>query len=391
MRISIIDGFRGFFLIFMMVVHANEFLKTTIGKLNHHYFGWVEDAQGFVFLSGLVVGLVYGGILIRKGQPAMDKAIWRRMKTIYLHQAGLILILAIAAMAATALGLKLGYLAPYANAPAAFTLASLGLVTGSAHMGILPMYILFLLFTPFVLRWLRLGYLPAVVTGSLCLWLFAQTGLSDTAVDTMESTLNDHGYRLHLGIFFNVAGWQLIFFAGLCAGYLKAAGELDLGWMHRPGVARAFAVAACAILLLGLYDRVVFDFWISHSYSDHVLDVTDRGNLSTIYAVAFFLDLFAIVWLLVAGPQSSLPGIALGARVMTTIFTWKPLVFLGQHSLHVFSAHILCVYALELYFLNAEPGRLAANIAILLSPLPLFAAAWGHARMQATGGKPVAA
>lgn len=39
MRILIIDGFRGFFLFFMMIVHANMLLKAVAGKLNHHYFG----------------------------------------------------------------------------------------------------------------------------------------------------------------------------------------------------------------------------------------------------------------------------------------------------------------------------------------------------------------
>ncbi|MGL6043624.1 MAG: OpgC domain-containing protein, partial [Sandaracinobacteroides sp.] len=67
MRYPLLDGFRGFFLLFMTIIHANEILDTVAGKLNHHYFGWVEDAQGFVFISGFVVALVYGRALDRKG------------------------------------------------------------------------------------------------------------------------------------------------------------------------------------------------------------------------------------------------------------------------------------------------------------------------------------
>jgi hypothetical protein len=63
LRLTVIDGFRGMFLVFMVIIHANGILKTTFGKLNHHYFGWVEDAQGFVFMSGLVVGLGSGLVL----------------------------------------------------------------------------------------------------------------------------------------------------------------------------------------------------------------------------------------------------------------------------------------------------------------------------------------
>lgn len=50
MRFQIIDGFRGFFLFNMMVVHFNNYLNGRLPKLNHHFFGFVEDAQGFVFL-----------------------------------------------------------------------------------------------------------------------------------------------------------------------------------------------------------------------------------------------------------------------------------------------------------------------------------------------------
>lgn len=76
----------------MMIVHVNMQFDAVIGKLNHHYLGWVEDAQGFVFISGFVVGLVYGARLIRRGYDACRSSIFSRIKTIYSHQAGLILI-----------------------------------------------------------------------------------------------------------------------------------------------------------------------------------------------------------------------------------------------------------------------------------------------------------
>ena len=64
-RLRTIDGFRGFFLLFMGIVHFNGVTDVVLGKLNHHRFGWVQDAQGFVFISGLVVGLVYGKKYLR--------------------------------------------------------------------------------------------------------------------------------------------------------------------------------------------------------------------------------------------------------------------------------------------------------------------------------------
>ena len=69
MRLAILDGFRGFFLLFMMIAHANAYLGAPLGKFNHHYFGWVEDAQGFVFISGLVVALVYARRCCARARP----------------------------------------------------------------------------------------------------------------------------------------------------------------------------------------------------------------------------------------------------------------------------------------------------------------------------------
>lgn len=71
MRITPIDGLRGFFLATMMLVHLAPWMESTLGHYTLHQLGWVEDAQGFVFLSGLVIGLVYGGLLLRRGGPAM--------------------------------------------------------------------------------------------------------------------------------------------------------------------------------------------------------------------------------------------------------------------------------------------------------------------------------
>jgi hypothetical protein len=47
MRLTLLDGFRGYFLLFMTLTHASFVLHAELGYLSHHYLGWVEDAQGF--------------------------------------------------------------------------------------------------------------------------------------------------------------------------------------------------------------------------------------------------------------------------------------------------------------------------------------------------------
>ena len=156
MRLTIIDGFRGVFLVFMLVIHANGPLNTVLGKLNHHYFGWVEDAQGFVFMSGLVIGLVYGGRYLSKNYHVMHKAIWARIRTIYSHQIALILIFLLSAIAFKIFAVSVPtVLEPYTSQPLLFTTFAALLVTGSKHMGILPMYIFFMMATPFALKLIK--------------------------------------------------------------------------------------------------------------------------------------------------------------------------------------------------------------------------------------------
>lgn len=386
MRIVMIDGFRGFFLFFMMIIHANMLLRAVAGKLNHHYFGWVEDAQGFVFISGMVVALVYGRIKMRQGDEAMGGAIRKRMRTIYSHQAGLILILlAVALFTQAAFGFTSPSLQIYTREPVGFALASLLLVTGSNHMGILPMYIIFMSVMPLVLRLMHRGYLMSLLTVSVLLWLAAQSGLGEYLVAQAEAALAAKGVTIPLGIYFNPLGWQVLFFSGAFFGYLMSVGRLDLSMFDRRDAFFAFLIGLVGFLALGVYDRLAFGALLPPDVIAAIMAPVNRGNLSILYVVTFALDLFLVVWLVRAGRECGVRMAEIASRFVTWFFTRPALVFLGQHSLHVFSAHILVFYALDLLLMFYRPGTLAANVIVLLTPLPLYAAAWGHAswtRMQ---------
>ncbi|WP_276946509.1 OpgC family protein [Haematobacter massiliensis] len=397
MRITIIDGFRGFFLLFMMIVHANMPLRVLSGKLNHHYFGWVEDAQGFVFISGLVVALVYGRIGMRKGEAAMSLGIRKRVRTIYSHQVGLVLILFATALTTQYfLGQTSPFLRPYVESPLTFLAGSLLLVTGSANMGILPMYILFMLATPMVLRLFHRGYLLTPIAFSLILWLAAQSGIGEHMVNRAEEMLAAHGMGIRLGLFFNPLGWQLLFFSGALFGYLLSVDKLDLSILDGRDALGAFLICLLAFVGLGIYDRLAFGSWLPPETLSAIMGPIDRGNLSILYVLAFAVDLFLFVWLIRAAPTCGIPLFEAAGRFVTWIFTRPALVFLGQHSLHVFSAHILIFYALDLLLVFYRPGVVMANLIVLLSPLPLYAVAWAHKRQvlsdkrakEATGASP---
>lgn len=365
----------------MMIIHANDILKTTFGKLNHHYFGWVEDAQGFVFLSGLVVGLVYGGKFIKHGFAVMQRGIWARIRTIYSHQIGLIIIFSAATLIfAFGTGYIPGILSSYGNEPFAFPALSALLVTGSAHMGILPMYIVFMAITPFALRLLEQSrYLTYGVIVATC-WTIAQTRLPDALVAGSEAFLADAGHDLNLGIFFNVLGWQALFFAGLFIGFLMGSKRLNTDFLRTAEMRNVFLICLALFFFFGVYDRIVFDNWINDEFSAAIKSEVDRGNLSTIYVVTFAVDLMIVVWLLGPGMTDRNLVINHASNLLNRIVTFRPLVFLGQHSLHVFSAHILIVYVIAVIYQNGPPTQSIGMAIIFASLAILYCVAWMHSR-----------
>lgn len=388
MRLTIIDGFRGFFLFFMMVTHAQGVLFAPWGVFNHHHFGWVEDAQGFVFLSGLVVGMVYGKRMLTQGDAAMANAIRARVGTIWRHHAGLVLLFLAAVLALPVWGLRSDLLADQAAQPLAFSVASLMMLTGTPHMGILPMYVWFMLATPLVLRAFRDGRAPTVAALSLTLWFAAQTALPDQAQLPVEGWLAASGAPINLGIYFSVFGWQVLYVAGLWFGWKAATRTLDLSWLRLPEAASVFRVMVALWVLLGVFDVLFYTRMLPEAYNQWVFFNIDRGALAPVYLVAAANALYLVAWLVIAAPVSGGPvSRRLGAG-LSWVMTRAPLVMLGRHSLTVFVTHVVCVYALSVAMQGVDPQSIpdmARNAALYAMTLPMFAVAWARERSLQRG------
>ncbi|MEI4486008.1 OpgC domain-containing protein [Frigidibacter sp. MR17.14] len=389
MRLNILDGFRGFFLVFMMVAHANAYLNAPLGHINHHYFGWVEDAQGFVFISGLVVGLVYAKRLMRKGPQAMRAGIFARVRTIYTYHAGLILAFLAAALLLPLAGIEAQILKQQATEPVVFTLAEALLFTGTLHMGILPMYLVFMVATPAVLTLFHRGQGVVVLAGSICLWLFAQTGWPDLAQLPVEGALAGAGHGINIGIYFNIFAWQALFVGGLWLGWLLANGRLDLERLKRPEMQTVFWIAFAGFLILGILDVMAWSGMGEPGWRKMMFSYIDRGNLAPIYVVAFVVNLYMVTWLVVAGRHSRNRVLAWAGEAFHWLFTREALVMLGRHSLQIFATHVVLVYILSIWMQDRELAPMAANVALVAMLAPLWIVAVTREWLQ--GNAPVAA
>ncbi len=219
----------------------------------------------------------------------------------------------------------------------------------------------------------------------LSFWALAQTGVAAQLAAGANAWLHSAGTTVRLGVFFDLAGWQLVFFSGLCLGYLQAEGRLDLGFLKQPRWTPVFYIGLAMLAYFALLDRIVWDFWFGAEFTRDFLIQHARTSFSSLYLLAFALDLFLVTWLLVAGRDCGHRATEAAARGVEWLFTRRPLVFLGQHSLQVFSAHILLVYTLSIAFHDRHLPVLAANLVVLFSPAPLFLAAWLHQRAVAQG------
>lgn len=379
MRYAHIDGFRGLFLIFMMVVHANRPLDTWLGRLNHHYFGFVEDAQGFVFISGLVVGLVYGGRLLRHGPERMQRDLRQRIGFIGLHQISLILLFLTAALVLGAWGILPDVLAPYRAEPVLFSITSLLMLSASMDLGILPMYLWFMCLTPLALKALRAGKGPVLLCLSVLAWTAGQTGLVGFLSSGLETGARAAGHHLTIGLFFNLLGWQSLYFAGLWLGFILAEGRLTLDWLRAPVMTWVALLALVGVVAFGVLDRIVYWQLFGNDFSMAFLAKFPRRDFSIIHLVNFAVDLYLITWILVAGRESGIKGFAMAARGLDRLVQLRPLVYLGQHSLQVFTFHLVIVYVLDGLFRGQAPGQGLGSLLLIGAVGALWLPAWLHA------------
>ena len=165
-------------LVLMTITHLPTRLTDPLGQP----FGFVSAAEGFVLLSAFVAGLVYSRISYNRGVDAMRQAFWRRALKVYLSQAATLLFLF---TIITALSLRIdqpavkNLLSFYLANPREGFVYSLLLVYEPALLDILPMYIFFMLMSPWVLAFaMRHGW-TGVMVASATVWGLAQFGLSE--------------------------------------------------------------------------------------------------------------------------------------------------------------------------------------------------------------------
>ena len=322
-RDGFLDSWRGIFLIVMLLDHMTFVYPGTFGLLSGFYspFGYVSVAEGFVFLSGFVSALVYTCV----GREQGRRAVWRkslvRVRDIYLCY-----VLAVVAL--LALAKIIGR--PPLESDWQTDLAGVSLPVASAKVAallyqptileILPMYCLFLLVTPWILKRLEKGNYVVVAVVSLSIWIAAQYGIRDMLI-----RLWPHHLETHFG-YFNSCAWQIIFVAGLICGhktYTSKTRWLPTDW-KLPWLAYV-----CVLVLFAMRHNLL---GININYR-----LVDRALMGPLR-----LFDFACITYIVCGAR----------RWMEKCLAWRGFALLSKHSLQLFAFHVFPLYLVGVFMGN---------------------------------------
>jgi len=314
-----LDALRGLFLVWMTLTH----LPTRFSDFTNQPIGFVSAAEGFVFISALLVGRIYMRDTLKDATGVRAK-LWKRSLQIYAyHLLMLTLLFTVAAAFAVhthkaALNHLLSF---YLVHPFVAIVGSVLLLYCPPLLDILPMYVTFLFFSPLLLSLAgRYGWRKILAVSAL-VWLLAQFGLRDVV----------HNWIVHLTHLqiplqetgaFNLFAWQAVWVVGLWIGARSALGETPLNKV--PGWAVAVAAVAC-----------MFFIGIRHGW---------LGPHLTQPALGIQLDKWQLGWLRVINLTTFTVVVYWMRPVLVRLISVEPFLTLGKASLRVFCAHLFFVF-----------------------------------------------
>lgn len=331
-----IDTLRGFALVWITCSHLKLFFSAPFWAS----FGFAGFGETFVFLSGLVTGMVYW----RVAQHAPPRVVWskalRRAGVIYASYLGLALFILGYVHLAHQLGsgdVPHGTGVVVENPTLALWAAPFFLYQ-PGYADILPMYAFFLAVTPPAVFAVQRGRADLCLALSVALWLAAQLGASHLLFAPITRRT---GLELPS---FDLLAWQLVFLTGLLFGIRRARGQA----LRLPDSRTFWALLVVAAVLLFFVRHGIFFPGIKRA----LWHLGRPQSLGPLRIVNF------VVWALLV------------ARVATVRPAWvqQPwLALLGRHSLQVFVFSSVAAYLV--FPLARADGfvQLLAAVAVLAS------------------------
>lgn len=306
-----LDSLRGLMLVGMALNH----ITCPLHLFTDHPLGYTSAAEGFVFLSGLVAGLVYSRRRERVGRAAMTRSARARACTIYFCHVGLFVGLLIwTNVFADIAGTTPGNSPPAMwREPWASLLTGLTFINQPPLLDILPIYVGFMLLLPGILLALDRGHRHAILAASFALWV---------ATNLYYPDIPYYSGVIQIGAFY-LGAWQLLFVIGAIFGQAWAAGKPLLSRSPSPWLL-ATAIAVCTYCFLVRH-------WYIHAPFASFAAWVNKNNLAPARLINTLALFYLVHAVFVRWPR---------------VVTWPPLALLGRHSLVIFCVHVAAAYVL---------------------------------------------
>jgi len=362
-RWSEIDALRGLMLVLMTLTHLPTRFSDPLGQP----FGFVSAAEGFVFLSAFMAGYIFAGRAMKDGVHAMRDAFLRRAARIYSCHVGMLMFLftIVAAIGISTDRQTIKHLISfYLNDPVTALVSSLFLIYNPPLLDILPLYVVFMLLSPWLMiAALRLSWTPILLASGM-IWLCAQFGL-DREIYEAVATVTGLKVPFHETGAFDILAWQFIWIFGLWFGVRNAT-----AWFPAQKLPPLLCALALAVGITGFLAR-------------HIMGQAPFGNHPMLAAL---LDKWHL------GPLRVINFLALVVltlrfgNVLKAALRYRILEILGAASLPVFCVHLIVVL-LALAAVGDQQGSTSLWLDTTLVTVAFFAmymTAWIFQPRQAT-------
>ncbi len=316
-----LDLLRGFAVVVMVVDHfgGSSWLYLITG--GNAFF--VSGAEAFIFISGLVVGMVYGALALKQGIWAAQKKALERAWTLYRLTVVLTLLFAAVSLYG---GLDWAKDLQISN-PWVFAL-NIATLRQTMYLTDIPlMYTLLMAWAAVGLWLLYKGQTKWLLAGSGALWLAFQLYAVQVPWPVDGNTT------------FNFAAWQLMFFVAMAIGYHRKALSEKLSQLPRwPYLLFSGLLVTWLVQIYDTNGALLARIW--PGIDNHALVTTFflKSSLAPGRLVASFI-VFQFAYL------------------AATVF-WKPiwaalgwlLLPLGQNALYAYTMHIVIIGSFYVLF-----------------------------------------
>lgn len=346
-----LDLFRGMALWLIFIDHLPPNILTWFTIRN---YGFSDATEIFIFISGYTAAFVYSRAMINRGFVVASARIFKRVWQIYVAHVFLFTIYLaeisyIAAKFDNPLYAEEMGILEFLKQPDVMIVQALLLKFRPVNMDVLPLYIVLMIFLPFII-WLMLR--KADIALALSVVLYAVTWEFD-----LYLTAYPNGYWA-----FNPFAWQLLFVFG--------------AWCALGGAQRMARILASRITLAICIAYLIFAFCVTLTWHVPQLNVyMPRWLESWMYPInkadldvlrfAHFLALAAIT---VRFLHKDWPG--LRSRWL------RPVILCGQHSLEIFCLGVFLAFAGHFILVEVSGGAWMHFFISVAGIVIMSAAAW---------------